>query len=94
MNNQEVLSKIEMLKCSVREVQKYELMTTNQYRKQVAFIIEILEDLAKMIRTHSIDQMRAPPQTTINNTEKLWPADDGLICYRSSHKHGIPLEMP
>jgi hypothetical protein len=52
MNNQEVLSKIEILKCSVREVHKYELMTTNQYRKQVAFIIEILEDLAKMIRTH------------------------------------------
>lgn len=49
MSNQEVLSKIERLKDRVREVQKYELMTTNQYRKQVALIIEILEDLAKLI---------------------------------------------
>lgn len=48
MSNQELLDKIERLKSRVREVQKYELMTTNQYRKQVALIIEILEDLAKM----------------------------------------------
>jgi hypothetical protein len=46
MSNQEVLSKIERLKSRVREVQKYELMTTNQYRNQVTLIIEILEDLA------------------------------------------------
>jgi len=48
MSNQDVLTKIERLKSRVREVQKYELMTTNQYRKQVALIIEILEDLAKL----------------------------------------------
>lgn len=48
MSNQDVLNKIERLKSRVREVQKYELMTTNQYRKQVALIIEILEDLAKL----------------------------------------------
>ena len=49
MNNQDVLDKIEILKFRVREVQKYELMTTNQYHKQVALIIEILEDLAKLL---------------------------------------------
>jgi len=48
LSNQDVLTKIERLKSRVREVQKYELMTTNQYRKQVALIIEILEDLAKL----------------------------------------------
>jgi hypothetical protein len=48
MSNQEVLSKIKRLKSRVREVQKYELMTTNQYRNQVALIIEILEDLANL----------------------------------------------
>ncbi len=48
MSNQDVLIKIERLKSRVREVQKYELMTTNQYRNQVALIIEILEDLAKL----------------------------------------------
>jgi len=48
MSNQEVQSKIERLKDRVRELQKYELMTTNQYRIQVALIIEILEDLVKI----------------------------------------------
>lgn len=50
MSNQEVLFKIERLKDRVREVQKYELMTTNQYRIQVALIIEILEDLVTIVR--------------------------------------------
>lgn len=49
MSNREVIFKIEMLKDRVMEVQKYELMTTNQYRIQVALIIEILEDLVKMV---------------------------------------------
>jgi len=48
MSNQEVLSKIERLKSRLREVQRYELMTTNQYRNQVALIIEIIEDLANL----------------------------------------------
>jgi hypothetical protein len=48
MNRQDVLEKIENLKRRVREVQMYELMTTNQYRKQVNLIIEVLEDLAKI----------------------------------------------
>ena len=42
------MEKIDILKRRVKEVQMYELMTTNQYRKQVALIIEILEDLAKL----------------------------------------------
>jgi uncharacterized protein YqgQ len=49
MSNQDILDKIEMLKSRVREVQKYELMTTNQYHKQVALIIEILEDIANLL---------------------------------------------
>ncbi|UCH57084.1 MAG: hypothetical protein JSV18_07040 [Candidatus Bathyarchaeota archaeon] len=47
MSNQDVLRKIERLKSRVREIQKYELMTTNQYLKQVDLIIEILEDLSQ-----------------------------------------------
>jgi hypothetical protein len=50
MSNQEVLFKIERLKDRVRELQKYELMTTNQYRIQVTPIIEIFEDLVKIVR--------------------------------------------
>ncbi len=48
MSNKTVQEKIEALKSRVKEVQMYELMTTNQYRKQVALIIEILEDLANL----------------------------------------------
>ena len=48
MSKRDVLEKIENLKSRVKEVQMYELMTTNQYRKQVNLIIEILEDLAKI----------------------------------------------
>jgi hypothetical protein len=38
--------KIERLKSEVRKVEMYELMTTNQYRNNIAHVIEILEDLA------------------------------------------------
>ncbi len=48
MSRRDVLEKIDNLKRRTREVQMYELMTTSQYRKQVAMIIEILEDLAKI----------------------------------------------
>ena len=48
MSKRDVLEKIENFKRRTREIQMYELMTTNQYRKQVAMIIEILEDLAKI----------------------------------------------
>jgi hypothetical protein len=49
MSYQEITDKIENLKSRVREVQKYELMTTNQYRDQVALIIEILDELVQVI---------------------------------------------
>jgi hypothetical protein len=48
MSRRDVLEKIEDFKRRTKEVEMYELMTTNQYRKQVAMIIEILEDLAKI----------------------------------------------
>jgi hypothetical protein len=47
MVNEAILDKIETLKNRVNEIQMYELMTTNQYRRQAALIIEILEDLAR-----------------------------------------------
>ena len=58
MSNQEVLFKIERLKDRVRELQKYELMTTNQYRIQVALIIEIFEDLVKIVRPRARNRFR------------------------------------
>jgi hypothetical protein len=48
MSRRDVLEKIEDFKRRTKEVEMYELMTTNQYRKQVAMIIEILEDLANL----------------------------------------------
>ena len=48
MSKKSVQEKIETLKSRVKEVQMYELMTTNQYRKQVALIIEILEELSNV----------------------------------------------
>jgi hypothetical protein len=48
MSKRDVLEKIEDFKRRTKEVEMYELMTTNQYRKQVAMIIEILEALAKI----------------------------------------------
>jgi len=43
MSRRDVLEKIEDFKRRTKEVEMYELMTTNQYRKHVAMIIEILE---------------------------------------------------
>ena len=47
MGDGDILDKIETLKSRVKELQMYELMTTNQYRRQVTLILEILEDLAR-----------------------------------------------
>jgi len=41
-----IAEKIARLKSEVRKVEMYELMTTNQYRNNIAHVIEILEDLA------------------------------------------------
>lgn len=49
MSDEALQEKIEGLKRRVREVQKYELMTTNQYRNQVSLIIDILEDIARKV---------------------------------------------
>ena len=38
--------KVELLKKSVEEVQKYELLTTNQYLQQMELILEILQDIS------------------------------------------------
>lgn len=38
--------KVEELEKSVEEVQKYELLTTNQYLKQMELLLEILQDLS------------------------------------------------
>ena len=38
--------KVEILKIQVDEVQKYELLTTNQYLKHMELVVSILEDLS------------------------------------------------
>ena len=42
-------SKIDELNRSVSEVYKYELLTTNQYLKQMALLLEILDDISDSI---------------------------------------------
>jgi hypothetical protein len=44
-------SKIDELNQSVSEVYKYELLTTNQYLKQMELVLEILNDISDSI-TH------------------------------------------
>ena len=39
--------KVELLRKSVEEVQKYELLTTNQYLRQMELLIEILQDISQ-----------------------------------------------
>lgn len=38
--------KLEMLKLSIEETEKYELLTTNQYLKHMILVVDILDDLA------------------------------------------------
>jgi len=38
--------KLEILRLSIEETQKYELLTTNQYLKQMELVIDILDDLS------------------------------------------------
>ncbi|MHA2394797.1 MAG: hypothetical protein ACXAEX_22945 [Promethearchaeota archaeon] len=42
--------KVELLKNSIEETQKYELLTTNQYILQMEQVIEILEDISLGVR--------------------------------------------
>ena len=37
--------KLELLRINIDETQKYELLTTNQYLKQIDLVAEILDDL-------------------------------------------------
>ncbi len=39
--------KVELLRKSVEEVQKYELLTTNQYLKQMKLLLEILQEITQ-----------------------------------------------
>ena len=39
--------KVDNLRKSVEEVQKYELLTTNQYLKQMELLLEILQDISR-----------------------------------------------
>lgn len=39
--------KVELLEKSVEEVQKYELLTTNQYLQQMELVLEILQDISQ-----------------------------------------------
>ena len=39
--------KVELLRKSVEEVQKYELLTTNQYLQHMELLLEILQDISQ-----------------------------------------------
>ncbi len=39
--------KVDNLRKSVEEVQKYELLTTNQYLRQMELLLEILQDISR-----------------------------------------------
>ena len=39
--------KVELLRKSVEEVQKYELLTTNQYLQQMELLLKILRDISQ-----------------------------------------------
>jgi len=48
-SNKELDVKIQELKHSVSEVYKYELLTTNQYLKQMELVLEIFQELNQKI---------------------------------------------
>ena len=48
-------SKIDELNRSVSEVYKYELLTTNQYLKQMELVLEILNDISTTKHTYRIE---------------------------------------
>lgn len=50
---QEDLSqKVEALNRSVMEVQKYELLTTNQYLQQMELLLSIIRDIQNIVECH------------------------------------------
>lgn len=50
-----LIEKIERLRAEVRKVERYELMTTNQYRDNIALVIDILEDLVSQHGREGMD---------------------------------------
>jgi hypothetical protein len=38
--------KLEILRLSIEETEKYELLTTNQYLKQMELVLDVLDDLS------------------------------------------------
>lgn len=48
-----LLDKVELLRTSIEEVQKYELLTTNHYLQQMELLLEILEDISAHTDTHA-----------------------------------------
>ena len=48
-SNSSVEGKIQELSKSVSEVYKYELLTTNQYLKQMELVLEIFQELSESI---------------------------------------------
>jgi hypothetical protein len=47
--NMPLALKVEMLRKSVEEVQKYELLTTNQYLHQMELLLEVLQDITQKV---------------------------------------------
>ncbi len=52
--------KVEQLRASLDEVQKYELLTTNQYLHQMELVLEILDEIS----------VRAEPLESITNPRR------------------------
>ena len=48
-SNLELKGKIEKLSKSVSEVYKYELLTTNQYLKQMELVLDIFQELSSAL---------------------------------------------
>ena len=45
-------AKVEALNRSVAEVQKYELLTTNQYLQQMELLLSIIQDIQGIVDCH------------------------------------------
>lgn len=49
---EELSAKVEALNRSVMEVQKYELLTTNQYLQQMEILLSIIQDIQGIVECH------------------------------------------
>ena len=49
---QELSAKVDALNRSVMEVQKYELLTTNQYLQQMEILLSIIQDIQCIVDCH------------------------------------------